>query len=90
MSSIAGSGTCDAADAGEVAVRRGAVPCSDDGEQLHVAAECLHLLMIAILECAVAPQHVGGLAHDQAQVRQVERNVLELEQRSRFRLMAEP
>ena len=41
---------------------------ADRGQQLHVAAERLHLLVIRLFERAEAAQNVGGLPHHQPQI----------------------
>jgi len=65
-----------------------AVPVGHGGKQLHVAAERLHAVVIRIIDRAVPPQDVSRLTHQQAQISQVQRDVLEAEERPRLRGVA--
>jgi hypothetical protein len=67
-----------------VALGAAAIPLTRHRQQLHIASEHLHFLIVALVERAMAPQNVGGLTHHQPQVGQVEWNVLEAKKRTAF------
>ena len=73
---------------GLLLVARGAVPCGHHGQQLHVASECLHLPMIRVVQRTIPAKNVRRLPHHETEVRQVERDVFEAQNRARLGLMA--
>ena len=60
---------------------RASKPVSATVEQPHVAAERLHLPIVAFFERTEAAKHIGGLSHHQAKIAKVERDVFESEER---------
>ena len=66
---------------------RAAIPLAGHRDELHVATERLHFLVIRFFQRPVPAQDVGDLPDHQPQVRQVERNVLEPKHRACVRLM---
>lgn len=61
-----------------------AVPVRHGGKKLHVAAERLHAVVIGIINGAVTSEDVDRLTHQQPQISQIQRDVLETEERPRF------
>ena len=56
---------------------RAAIPVTGDSDQPHFSPQCLHGPMIVIVQRAEAAEHVGDLADHEAQIGQVEWDILE-------------
>jgi hypothetical protein len=55
---------------------------------VHVPSERLNLLIIGFVERPETTQHVGRLPHHEPEIRQIEGDILEPEQRPRFSLVS--
>jgi hypothetical protein len=72
----------------ELTFRGGSVPAANGGEQLHVAAHRLRLVVIRLFERAESAKNICRLPNGQAKVAEIEWDVFESEEGTRFNLMS--
>lgn len=82
------AGRCRDTSHRELTLRGGSVPTADGGQQLHVAAHRLRLVVIRLFESAESAKNICRLPNRQAKVTEIEWDVFESEEGTRFNLMS--